>query len=1067
MKHRYPLHLLRLVFLLTLTMSLSNRSSAQTPGTPMGVPVTPTGYGAVKSFTPSSPEMTAMQRYGDVPVSYNTGVPNIQIPLGELALKGFSWPIGLSYHAGGNKVEDFASSVGLGWTLGAGGFISTKVGGGGGQSVDRFMNLTTKVDYRQGFVSVCGPNGDNFTNLADIMEAENLIATGGLSKPDIFYLNTPSLSARFMQRDQQYFTVPVTDARIWSENGPDGHLVFYALDTQGNRYTFAKQAVSSSNMPGGALSLNPTYALTRVDTYLGEHLTFAYDTVSHHYRTQGQEMRQRMSDDNCEPCRTKLPKEYSQLNDLGYAHAVELVITEIVASNGKKVVFQYASRLDVQERERLEKVIFKEMRGGYYATLQEYELLAGYFGSGTAQTGNLRLKLTGLKKSGAQLPGLRHAAQEEYHQFEYDATQLPPRLSYDIDSMGFYNGGNGNASLLPSQSFRSSSFHNTKASVLEKITYPTGGSTSFAYELNTGGWGGLRVREIKDLDADGTVLKRRSFVYEEGSVNFVPFTAHTYFSFISETGTDCNLETTWSGGGLYRCPVIKEQSTPTYSLSAYFENSLGYCRVTEYLDGPDAGGQGLGGKTVYRYNTHIDYKGRTAVLNIPSTLTSKETFRRLPGGGYALVQSEDSFYEVPVDSGPNNSAIDSVYFSQPDGPRDVRLFYKEIEEVRPDMELVFEGTPDEPGLKFFVCFPRVYLQRDYRLDLVPLYLTKTVSRSYPDTATVPMKAETVYAYEPELVQPSAVSRLQSDSTVVTEYTKYSNSPVLPAGYSPAEQAAVQGLVAANVITPLWQRTEVGGVPTYERQVFYGAFPVPGQPSESKYHARRETLSPTGGPERRQMEVVAYDAQWNPVEILEDGVKRVSSVYTPRGEVAAQCADASHGEIAFSSFNGIGGSGFTVGAQPSYSTDAFASGSSLSMNGQSLSKQGLTAGKAYVLAGYRKGGAVSLSGGTATATRVGPPLPGGWEYFETEFTAGGASMTVTGAGLLDELRLHPRGTHMASFVYGDAIGMVTAKTDPNGLTVFFEYDAQGRLKLARDRQGNILKHYEYHLKEQAQ
>jgi hypothetical protein len=76
---------------------------------------------------PPTPQAASLGKYGQVPVSYQTGVPNISIPIYEIKLNDFSYPVSLSYHAGGVKVDDVATNVGLGWSLNAGGSISTTI----------------------------------------------------------------------------------------------------------------------------------------------------------------------------------------------------------------------------------------------------------------------------------------------------------------------------------------------------------------------------------------------------------------------------------------------------------------------------------------------------------------------------------------------------------------------------------------------------------------------------------------------------------------------------------------------------------------------------------------------------------------------------------------------------------------------------------------------------------------------------------------------------------------------------------------------------------------------------
>jgi hypothetical protein len=78
---------------------------------------------------PKSPNAAALDKFGDYPVSYFTGLPEISIPIFEVKSGGLSVPISLSYHPSGIRPTDQASWVGLGWSLSAGGQISRKTNG--------------------------------------------------------------------------------------------------------------------------------------------------------------------------------------------------------------------------------------------------------------------------------------------------------------------------------------------------------------------------------------------------------------------------------------------------------------------------------------------------------------------------------------------------------------------------------------------------------------------------------------------------------------------------------------------------------------------------------------------------------------------------------------------------------------------------------------------------------------------------------------------------------------------------------------------------------------------------
>ena len=78
----------------------------------------------VQFFTPNAENLA---RYGQIPVDYFNGLPNISIPISEIKLYDYVLPVSLSYHASGNKPDQHPGWVGMGWTLNAGGAISRKV----------------------------------------------------------------------------------------------------------------------------------------------------------------------------------------------------------------------------------------------------------------------------------------------------------------------------------------------------------------------------------------------------------------------------------------------------------------------------------------------------------------------------------------------------------------------------------------------------------------------------------------------------------------------------------------------------------------------------------------------------------------------------------------------------------------------------------------------------------------------------------------------------------------------------------------------------------------------------
>ncbi|WP_124981831.1 hypothetical protein [Nonlabens xiamenensis] len=77
----------------------------------------------------ASPDVASFMKFEDIKTNLYTGVPDINIPLHTIRDGAISIPINLRYHAGGIKVEEEASLVGLGWNLNIGGHVSRRTNG--------------------------------------------------------------------------------------------------------------------------------------------------------------------------------------------------------------------------------------------------------------------------------------------------------------------------------------------------------------------------------------------------------------------------------------------------------------------------------------------------------------------------------------------------------------------------------------------------------------------------------------------------------------------------------------------------------------------------------------------------------------------------------------------------------------------------------------------------------------------------------------------------------------------------------------------------------------------------
>lgn len=124
---------------------------------------------------------------------------------------------------------------------------------------------------------------------------------------------------------------------------------------------------------------------------------------------------------------------------------------------------------------------------------------------------------------------------------------------------------------------------------------------------------------------------------------------------------------------------------------------------------------------------------------------------------------------------------------------------------------------------------------------------------------------------------------------------------------------------------------------------------------------------------------------------------------------------------------------------------------LAISGAAISKSGLSSGTTYIVSYWSKNGSYALTGNPTA--RQGRSV-NGWTYYEHDVT-GTTSLTISGTGSIDELRLYPKGSLMTTQNYLFGVG-VLSQSDPNNRITYYDYDGQNRLTLIRDQDWRILK-----------
>mgnify|MGYP007070210525 CR=1 FL=1 len=196
-------------------------------------------YSPLERYLPPSPQAAALARYGEYPVSLATGVPEISIPLYEIKLGNYTLPISISYHASGIKVDDVASTVGLGWVLNAGGAVSRTVVGA--PDLRENTNETYDTLYRSydRYYSIyySSGNAEAYSSIIKPILTDPLNSTYDTASDRYSYnFGRKSGVFRYNYKDQKFVAlnhqpVHITYCDRNSENG-----YFLILDSDGTEY---------------------------------------------------------------------------------------------------------------------------------------------------------------------------------------------------------------------------------------------------------------------------------------------------------------------------------------------------------------------------------------------------------------------------------------------------------------------------------------------------------------------------------------------------------------------------------------------------------------------------------------------------------------------------------------------------------------------------------------------------------------------------------------------------------------------------------------------------------------
>ncbi|MCK5678351.1 MAG: BACON domain-containing protein [Flavobacteriaceae bacterium] len=989
------------------------------------------------------PDVAAFQKVNFVPVSNYTGRVNIGIPIYEISAGSMNVPISISYNSSGVKVSDMASSVGLNWSLNAGGVISRMIKGiddflvpASSGTPEPYMTPSGWLGYLHPYVSSHPLNRYN--------DAE----------PDLFVVNAPGLSTKYVHsRHYSKESYPYSGVHLY---GTDPEPI--ELEQQGNIIDetigiITKSYINHINNPATTHQLGPSNV--DITSTNGIVYSFATPDISQYYSGIGPiiyKVESSRLDQMFDPSTNQtITFEYEQYSNYFYD---EMNVGVTSYGGGTYLEVNHAPHTVYPITQRLKKIVFDggfvefiyglnrldntgdkplieiKINNNYGVITKHIKFAHSYFQSSISSStpeSSKRLRLDRVYEVDAnlnELPG---------HEFTYDTSfEMPPRDSYAHDFLG-YNNGSYDVSLTnptPKYYFENnkvSPFYNSsaieltgnysleanqsyaKTYSLTKITFPTGGSNEYEYGLNEFNYfgikqgGGLRVNSqiLKDGNGNEQIL---DYTYSNGSIARMP----TYAVFRLKQGTLGNPTTL---SELTNYLGIDTFMTPRSQVEFTQGSFVGYGEVTveDRIDN---------GYTKYYYKSPYPYS------NLSPTITYPYEYNNWPDHSYSNSWSVICPNTLSVDRDFLRGKIISESIYNKNGKlrlqKSYNYSYKEFSNI--SLEYYNKSSSNSTCYNDGIYISSYYNSGECggyveKIDLPivrDLLTTITTSDYQSDELVTPQGAfeniqhtfKTTQTYSYDLQYPLLIK--ESKEVTICEETTQGGQECAPVYQDYDHQ------VSKEITYPL-----LGGITTQDNTVST-------LPFASQLIAKNRLSTPL------RIEFKNKDSQ---ILAQEDHIYK----------------DFSGNVLALEKVNFISRESSVVPSEIITKRDA---------QGHIIEyqkKNGIYVSRIYGYDGIHLIAEVIGSNWLNTNLKL--------QNLETPYDQGTTANDVDIRALMSELRVELPETSITSYTYDPLIG-VTSITDPSGYISYYVYDDFNRLQYIKNKDGVVLKSYKYHYQGQA-
>ena len=640
------------IYYLLLLLFMIDSSTAQTNSeeAPMYIhPAFSNGF-----VNAASPNVWSMIKYGDADVDLFTGTLGLSIPIYTYEDSDFTIPVSIGYSSSGYKPNIQTGILGLGWYLNCGGSITREINGiADNTQVEMSNKMRGFADesWTMGSFVLRGFSGIFQNGLSENPTYDFLYSGSPGQEYTLAYKEDGSLYEtepdqfhfKFLGYSGSFIIQPGLQCSIYDSSTPSGELTintnsslsFFKITTGDHYQYFFEQtepceAFYADSSSETSSKYDTNWLLTRIVAPTGAEALFSYRDNDNKFNSCTPRIsndityvRNRYAGDTpvdtddyegTEPIPFIDPTpDKISICDL-VVNIVQQYYLESITIDGKVTIqFSYEPKDEETqdysmynsssynpENDRINEI--SVYAAGHTESLKtchfEYNTSDGSpvtFLTGIAISGEGKYKMDYYNQHD-DFPGINTFAIDWLGYYNKEEINNPTSgdISHGVTGLAFYPKITAQGEIIPeSNTNRNPDFEATRYGMLQKITYPTGGASSFEYELNTyrkeipgnspmattnpidRNTGGVRISRI--YNSSGQTAISRTFSYTDT----IPYRSSGILFWKPRVYINENVCMEEAGGAPYGYHIMREHVS-TLNNFPYSKNPhIGYSRVLE------------------------------------------------------------------------------------------------------------------------------------------------------------------------------------------------------------------------------------------------------------------------------------------------------------------------------------------------------------------------------------------------------------------------------------------------------------------------------------------------------